>query len=217
MTRTPGIAVWDVPTRLFHWLIVVLFAFSWYSAENGLMDWHRRSGLALLALVAFRLIWGIVGGSTARFAHFVRGPGAILRHLRGAPAGIGHSPLGGLSVLALLALLVIQIGAGLFAVDVDGLESGPLSDSVSFEAGRQAARVHHLCFNALLALVALHVGAISFYRLRGRDLVTPMVTGRDRQADARATALVPARPLVFALAIGAAAALAWWIGQGAPH
>lgn len=217
MARTPGIPVWDVPTRLFHWLLVVLFAFSWYSAENGLMDWHRRSGLSLLALVGFRLVWGFVGGSTARFAHFVRGPGAVLQHLRGAPAAIGHNPVGALSVLALLALLVLQIVAGLYAVDVDGLESGPLSDFVSFEAGRQAARIHHLCFDGLLVLVVLHVVAIAVYRLRGRNLVLPMLTGRDPQADPQATPLVPARPFAFVLAAAISAALAWWIGNGAPH
>jgi cytochrome b len=217
MTVATGIRVWDLPTRLFHWLLVALFAFSWYSAENGLMDWHRRSGLTLLALIAFRLIWGVIGGSTARFAHFVRGPGAIFRYLRGAPAGIGHNPLGGLSVIALLALLVVQIVAGLYAVDVDSLESGPLSDAVSFETGRQAAHIHHLCFNVLLALSALHIATILFYRLRGRNLVTPMLTGRDRQADAVTTPLVPSHPIAFVLAVAAAAALAWWIGQGAPH
>jgi cytochrome b len=217
VTKPTGVRVWDLPTRLFHWLLVILIAFSWYSAENGLMDWHRRSGLALLGLIAFRLIWGVVGGSTARFAHFIRGPGAIVRHFRGAPARIGHNPLGGLSVIALLALLTVQIVAGLYAVDVDGLESGPLSDAVSFETGRQAARIHHLCFDALLALSALHIFAILFYRLRGRNLVTPMLTGRDHQANAAEGALVPAHPIVFVLAVAAAAALAWWIGESAPH
>lgn len=216
MASTPGIQVWDIPTRLFHWLLVALFAFSWYSAENGMMDWHRRSGLVLLGLVTFRLVWGLVGGSTARFAHFVRGPGAVVRYLRGAPAGIGHNPLGGLSVIAMLALLVVQIVAGLFAVDVDGLESGPLSDRLDFDQGRLAAKVHHLCFDALLVVVGIHILAIVIYRLRGRNLVTPMLTGRDRQADARATALVPAYPIAFAGAVVLAAALAWWIGQGAP-
>lgn len=216
MASTSAIQVWDIPTRLFHWLLVALFTFSWYTAENGMMDWHRRSGLFLLGLVAFRLFWGVAGGSTARFVHFVRGPRSVVRYLRGTPARIGHNPLGGLSVIAMLALLVVQIVAGLFAVDVDGLESGPLSDRLEFDQGRIAAKVHHLCFDALLVFVAIHILAIVFYRLRGRNLVTPMLTGRDRQADPRATALVPAHPVAFAVAAALSAALGWWIGKGAP-
>jgi cytochrome b len=173
--------IWDWPTRLGHWLLAGLIAFSWWSAENHHLDWHQLSGLAVLGLIAFRLIWGIIGGSTARFSHFVRGPRAAIAYLRGngSAQSIGHNPLGGWSVLALLAAVAATVGFGLFAVDVDGLESGPLSQYVSFDIGRTASGLHHMAFNVLLALIALHLAAIAFYTfVKRHSLVGPMITGR---------------------------------------
>jgi cytochrome b len=182
----PTSRVWDAPVRLFHWLIVVLLGFSWWSGEQHEMEWHRWSGYVVLAALIFRFYWGFVGGRTARFAQFLRGPRAALAYARslgvrpyaGTP---GHNPIGGWSVVLMLATLTVMVVAGLFAVDVDGLESGPLSDYVDFDQGRAAAAVHHLVFNILLALVVLHVAAIVFYYVRLRhDLVTPMIHGRAR-------------------------------------
>jgi cytochrome b len=166
--------------RTVHWLFVALFALSWWSAEHKHLDYHRYSGCALLGLLLFRLYWGAVGTRTARFATFVKGPRAIWHHVRGAssPVQPGHTPLGALSVLALLSLLMLQIGLGLFSVDVDGLESGRLARLISFETGRTCAHFHHVVFNVLLGFALLHVAAILFYLLRGRDLITPMISGR---------------------------------------
>ena len=147
------------------------------------MDWHRRFGLTMLGLVTFRLYWGVAGTQTARFSSFVKGPNAIAAYIRKlkrpySPAP-GHNPLGALSVLALIAALVLQVTAGLFAVDVDGLESGPLSHLVSFDQGRAAAEFHETVFNILIALIVLHVAALIFYRVRLQtNLVTAMITGR---------------------------------------
>jgi cytochrome b len=211
--------VWDLPTRLFHWLIVLLVGFSWWSAETGHMDWHYRSGLTALILLAFRLLWGFIGGSTARFAGFVRPPAEVIAYLRRpveASVAAGHNPLGGYSVIAMLLVLVVQVSTGVFAVDVDGIESGPLSYLVSFDQGRIAASVHHLSFTALQVLVALHVLAIAYYRIRGRHLIGPMVTGRDAQLAAGSPALVSAGPLRFVVALAIAFAVGWWISAGAP-
>src|SRR5690349_24353754 len=105
------VRVWDLPTRLVHWLLVLLVPFSWWTAESGRLEWHRWSGYGLLGLVLFRVYWGFFGSSTARFSRFVRGPRAIVAYLRGRlPASVGHNPLGALSVLALLGLLIAQIG-----------------------------------------------------------------------------------------------------------
>jgi cytochrome b len=208
--------VWDWPTRLFHWLVVLLFAFSWWSAENGEMTWHYRSGLTMLGLILFRLVWGFIGGSTARFASFVRSPMAALAYLRGrrsAPSP-GHSPIGGYSVVAMLLLLAVQVGTGLFAVDIDGIESGPLSYLVDFDRGRQLAEIHETSFNVLLGLIGLHILAIAYYRLRGRRLIAPMITGRDPQIPPGAPGLVPAGLLRFAAGGTLAAACAWFIGNG---
>ncbi|HEX8055730.1 MAG TPA: cytochrome b/b6 domain-containing protein [Novosphingobium sp.] len=212
--------VWDLPTRLFHWLIVLLVGFSWWSAETGHMDWHYKSGMMILNLVTFRIVWGLIGGSTARFARFVKSPGAVLAYLRrpkGAPHDAGHNPLGGYSVVALLLVLATQVGTGVFSVDVDGIESGPLSPLVSFETGRLAAKVHHLSFTVLQVLVALHLVAILYYRIRGRKLIGPMVTGRDAQLAASTGGLVSAGWLRFVVAVAIAFTLGWWVSAGAPH
>lgn len=175
-----GTRVWDLPTRVVHWLLVAGLGLSWWTAETGRMEWHRWSGYSLLALVLFRVYWGFVGGSTARFGNFVRGPRAILAYLREPrPASIGHNPLGALSVVALLGLLLLQIVLGLFAVDVDGIESGPLSLYVSFQTGRASAEWHDAVFNVLLALVALHIVAVLYYlAFKRQNLVGAMVTGK---------------------------------------
>jgi cytochrome b len=181
--ETPAnpVAVWDLPIRLFHWLIVIAIAVSWWSAENRLMNVHRYSGYALLGLLVFRMYWGIVGSPTARFAHFVRGPGAIARYVK-APAAHsapGHNPLGGWSVVAMLGFLIAQVTIGLFVTDIDGLESGPLSYLVSFETSLTLAEAHEIIFNVLLALITLHIAAILFYLLaRRQNLIGAMVTGR---------------------------------------
>lgn len=182
------ISVWDLPIRLVHWGLVVLVALSWWTASTDRLDWHRWSGYGILALVLFRLAWGLVGSETARFAHFLHRPERALTYLRGlfgspslrAPS-IGHNPLGGWSVVALLTLLILQCGLGLFAVDTDGEESGPLADLVSFTGGRLAAHWHHRIFNLLLVLIGLHLAAIFFYLLvRKENLITPMLTGMKR-------------------------------------
>lgn len=213
---TEKLRVWDLPTRLFHWLLVMLFAFSWWSAEQREMDLHRWSGLGVLALVAFRLVWGVIGGSTARFASFVRSPLRVIGYLTGkAPhSGAGHNPLGGWSVLALLGVIALQLLSGLFAVDTDGLESGYLSHLVTFEQGRQAADVHEIAFNLAMILIAVHLLAIAFYRVvKRRNLVAPMVTGRDGELDQAGQGLVPAGPVRFLIAATLAAALAWWVAN----
>ena len=211
-------AVWDLPTRIFHWLIAGLFFFSWWCVKTSHMDWHYLSGLTVLALLVFRLIWGFIGGSTARFANFIRGPKAVIAYLRGtSPEAAGHSPLGGYAVLALIGLLLAQVSAGLFAVDTDGLESGPLSHFVSFDSGRSAAGIHGLIFNLLLAMVAIHLLAIAFYRFaRKRHLIKPMITGSDPELAADAPSLVKAAAWRLIIAVIIAGGIAIWVAKGAP-
>jgi cytochrome b len=170
--------VWDLPVRLIHWTLAGLIAFSWWSAEYDHMDWHIWSGLAILTLLIFRLLWGFVGSSTARWTSFVRGPASVFAHLRGRWNGIGHTPLGALSVIAILLVLAVQVGLGLIAEDEDGLYTGPLYRLVSIDTSDKARDIHELWFNVVLGLIVLHVAAIIFYRFRGRRLTKPMITGR---------------------------------------
>jgi cytochrome b len=216
MTR---IKVWDWPTRLVHWLLVVLLAFSWWSAENHEMEYHRYSGYAVLAVILFRVYWGFVGGPTARFTQFVKGPKAIIAYLRGNEKVIGHNPLGSLSVIALLALVATQVALGLFAVDIDGLESGPLSHLVSFETGRLCAEIHEIVFKVLMVMVIVHIVAIAFYLLFKRDnLITPMITGSKSMDSAAHTAFLSdsndlKRTSWVKVIVGIlfAGAVTWWI------
>jgi len=176
--------VWDVPLRMVHWTIVILIATSWWTAEQGMLDWHRLSGYLILALLLFRLLWGVLGSTTARFASFVRGPAAVISYVRRSvftrtPNVVtGHNPIGGWSAVVMLSALLTQAILGLFAVDIDGLESGPLASHVSFDAGRLAAETHAMLFNILLALIALHVAAVLFYLIVKRtNLLLPMILG----------------------------------------
>lgn len=180
--RAPRVRVWDLPTRLVHWALAVLVVVAWLTAGER-MNIHRYAGYGILGLVIFRLYWGVVGGSTARFSQFMKGPGAVLAYVRGwrgAPASFGHNPLGALSVLLLVLLLISQVGLGLFAIDINGMESGPFARFIDFETGRQASDLHELNFRLLQAAVALHLVAIAAYAIfKRRNLVKPMVTGQD--------------------------------------
>jgi cytochrome b len=210
------VRVWDWPIRLFHWLLVILIAAGWWTGENEDLTWHYRIGFMVLILIAFRLVWGIIGSSTARFTSFVKGPRAIFSYLRGsAPHAVGHNPLGALSVLALLALTAAVVGLGLFATDEDGIDPGPLSYLVSEEAAETAQELHELSFNLLLVLVAVHIGAILYYALFRRDnLLGPMLSGR-RDVPEGTGAMRAAPGWRLALALALAFAFAWWVWSGA--
>lgn len=173
------INVWDLPTRLCHWLLALSIASAFITGQLGgnLIDWHGRIGIAIVGLIVFRLVWGFVGSSTARFASFVRGPAAIKRYLRGEWRGLGHNPLGALSVLGLLAVIAAQAGSGLFAND-DIAFQGPLAGLVSEALSNQLSEVHETLIGILIALVVLHLAAIAYYlRVKGDNLVKPMLTG----------------------------------------
>jgi cytochrome b len=215
VTRQP---VWDLPTRLFHWLLVVLIGFSWWSAENDQLDLHIWSGLAVLALLIFRLLWGIFGSSTARFANFVRGPRAVLAYLKNMKAWrpIGHSPLGALSVLALLAVIAVQVGLGLFAVDHDGFYEGPLAYLVSHDLAEVLTELHEELFNILLVFIGLHIAAILLYRfVLGKKLVGPMVTGKG-EVGPGIEPMRAGRWWVALLCLATAIAVTRWIIAGVP-
>jgi cytochrome b len=174
------VRVWDLPTRLFHWALAALVAFSVATVKLGgfWMDWHMRSGYAILALVVFRILWGFAGSRYARFASFVRRPSEIVGYLRGqVEHGAGHSPLAAVSVLALLGVLLAQAGTGLFSNDGNFTE-GPLARLVSGVAGERLSTVHRFGEWAIYALVGLHIAAIAYYTtFRKVALVRPMITG----------------------------------------
>jgi cytochrome b len=219
--ETQRVKLWDLPIRVVHWSFALLLPALWWTWKSGHMPVHRVLGYTMLGLLIFRLYWGLAGSSPARFVSFVRGPRAILAYLRGlcsrdGATMVGHNPVGGWSVVALLGMLVVQVTLGLFAQDTDGLESGPLTQYVSYEFADRARDLHEIGFNLLLGLVALHLCAIVFHLVVKRDnLVGPMVTGhRKMGALADPPRFVPARRAILGVALSAA--IAWWISQGCP-
>jgi cytochrome b len=206
------VAVWDLPVRIVHWLIALLVPFSWWTAEEEMMEWHYRSGLAILGLVVFRLVWGVIGSSTARFSSFVKGPRAILDHLRGRGGLVlGHNPLGALSVLALLGMLSLQVGLGLFSADEDGLLSGPLSGLIDEDTVEAATELHETSFEVLKWLIVLHLAAILFYVVvRRKKLVGPMITG-SAPAPAGTEPMRRGGPVAFVVAAAIAGGAVWAI------
>jgi cytochrome b len=209
------VPIWDLPTRLFHWALAGLVGFSWWTAETHRDDLHIWSGMAVLTLLIFRILWGFVGASTARFRNFVRGPRAVFGYLRGEWRGIGHSPLGAISVIALLGLLIVQVGLGLISSDEDGLVEGPLALLVSASTSDWAADLHEDLFNVLLVLIGLHIAAILFYRLRGKRLIGPMVTGRGA-AEPGMEPMRRGKAWVALLCLLIAIGITRWIIAGAP-
>ncbi|CUW41552.1 Cytochrome b [Magnetospirillum sp. XM-1] len=202
----PKFRLWDLPTRLFHWLLVAAIVAASFSGQlgGGLMTWHGRIGLAVVGLLAFRLVWGVVGSTYARFAHFIPTPARIRAYLKGEWHGEGHNPLGALSVIGLLGLLSVQVATGLFAND-DIAFTGPLYDLAGKTLSNRLTAIHHLLSKLVYLLVALHVGAIVFYvRIKKQNLVLPMLTGEKEGPGEPAAGGGPVA-LVLALAVAALA------------
>ena len=177
--------VWDLPTRIFHWSLVILFVVSFVTAQIGgnALQWHFRSGYTILTLLVFRLIWGFVGGRYARFSSFLFSPAQIIAYAKAAPHAVrtlGHNPLGSLSVFGLIGIALLQAFTGLFAND-DIAAEGPLAKFVSNATSSFMTSIHHIGEKLLIAMVLLHIGAILFYLLRKREnLIKPMLSG-DRE------------------------------------
>jgi cytochrome b len=217
------VRVWDLPTRVFHWSLVLCFVGLVVTGEVGgaAMPWHFRMGYAVLSLLLFRLVWGFVGGRWSRFSGFVVGPATIWRYLqgRGTPQqSVGHNPLGSLSVLALLVFALLQVLAGLFSDD-EIATAGPLAKLASSSWVNFATHYHtNIGKIILIVLVLLHVAAVIFYRIKHKEnLVTPMLRGdKDLAApfesardDTRSRSLAL---LVLAVCAGLVAGLVSWAG-----
>jgi cytochrome b len=218
------IRVWDLPTRLFHWALVLCIVGLVTTSQIGgnAMIWHFRFGYSVLSLLLFRIVWGFMGGRWSRFASFIYSPGTVLRYLRGQGRpehSVGHNPLGAGSVFAMLFVLLAQVGTGLLADD-EIANAGPLTKFVTDTVISQATRYHKSWGKyALLLLVSLHILAILFYVLKKRqNLVRPMVVGDKEVAshtlesakDNTRSRIVAA--IVFAVCVVAVAAMVQFAG-----
>jgi len=223
MAESNPVIVWDLPTRLFHWTLVVLILLQYLSGEFGLlsMEWHYWLGYATLALIVFRVSWGFAGSHTSRFAAFVRGPSAVARYAAGSLRGravevIGHNPLGGWSVLLMLMSIAVQSVSGLFSSD-DLTETGPFAAHVSDATVKWMTRIHNFNRYVLLLLIVLHVTAVLLHWvMRHENLVAPMLHGRGRSDAANPMRVISAWRALVLLVLSAVAVglLIAWGGDG---
>jgi len=207
------IRIWDLPTRLFKWTLVVLVIFQVVTGKmaGGWLAWHIWCGYAILTLLIFRILWGLVGSTTARFSHFVKGPFAGLHHIRellssSAPREVGHNAVGGWMVIALILALLVQASSGLFTEDDLGMgDGGPLVGAARESWVKSMTSLHHFWINLIYILVALHVlAAVLYLIVKKQDLIVPMITGRKTRDDVVAPGASPP-PVRFAgnmLALG---------------
>lgn len=210
------VRIWDLPTRVFHWALVVLVVTSFVTAKVGgnAMTWHMYSGYCILALILFRIVWGFVGGRASRFASFVTGPGEVIGYLRTlfsreTAHHAGHNPLGGWSVVLMILSLGTQATTGLFASD-DIATEGPLAARASSSTVALLTRIHHINEKVLIVLVGLHVAAILFYAIHKRhNLVRAMVTGHQHLPEPAPH--TPNRTVLGACLLAIAAAFVYWL------
>ena len=212
--QPPTARVWDIPVRVFHWLLVALIVVSFTTAQIGgnAMRIHELSGFSILALVLFRVLWGIFGSTYARFSDFVRHPRQAIEYARSLRRGrsafyAGHNPLGGWMVVALLLCLLVQTATGLFAND-DVMTEGPLFDWVSKRTSDILSRIHEVNVYVLLALITLHVAAALYYLWGKREnLILPLFTGRKQVRKAQDVPASRDAPLWLALVLVAVCAV----------
>lgn len=216
------VTAWDLPTRIFHWLLLALIISAWVSVtfaedfKDILLVWHRTNGLAITVLLVWRLLWGVFGSSTSRFSAFVPSPSRAITYVREtftgkAPRYLGHNPLGSLMIVVLLLTLIAQVTLGMFSIDDDDLTGGPLRRLVDHPANKTATHWHGFVFGyVLFPLVALHIATNIYYgRVKNEPLITSMITGdkpADSYADEQSARLVD-QPMVraFSCLIAAAA------------
>jgi cytochrome b len=220
VSSTPRrVRVWDVPTRVFHWLLAALVVFSFTTGKVGgaWMDWHLKSGYAILALLVFRILWGLVGSETARFASFMRGPRAFHAYARELIAGrhpraLGHNPMGGWMIAFMIVVLAVQAACGLFADDEIATQ-GPLAAKVSNAMVARLTAIHSYNGWIVLAAVCVHVATIGIYQwMLHDDLVRPMVTGwRDWPAGTPAIPPAMGSSLAAAVVLAASCAAVYWL------
>lgn len=212
------IKLWDLPTRLFHWSLVLAVSVAVVTGELGgdWMDIHGKAGLTIVGLVTFRVVWGFIGSTHARFLSFLPTPGKVLAYLKGRWQGVGHNPLGALSVFALLGLLAVQAGTGLFTND-DIAFTGPLNVLVDEALAGRLTGWHRQLANVLLGLLALHIVAIFFYvRFKKDKLIKPMVTGWKEVPQGASKSATRGGPVALVVALAAAAG-AVYVASGAHY
>jgi cytochrome b len=211
--------VWDLPVRVFHWLLVLSIIGSYTTARLGTewIPWHRRFGYFMIGMLIFRLIWGLIGPRHARFSNFIKGPGSMLRYLKGGITSVGHNPLGAGMVVLMLLLLLVQVTTGLFTTD-DIVWTGPYFPSVSHDLAEKLTAIHHLNFKFIEVAIVLHLCAIAYYHfIKKERLVPAMFHGSKPATYVAEQEAIPSSQLWKALlVIAVAAGCVYWLLHAAP-
>lgn len=180
--KTQKNILWDIPTRLFHWILVISIFISWLSHELENIELHVWAGYSVITLLLFRITWGFTGSYTSRFTTFIKSPAAVIKYLKGENIQYtGHNPSGAYSVVALLVICLVQVITGLFMTDEITFDA-PLYPFVSDDLAETMAVIHEINFNVLLFLISLHVLAVLYYvTVKGQGLIRSMITGNNHQ------------------------------------
>lgn len=178
-----NILIWDGFIRSFHWLLVLCFAGLWYTGKQSLFNWHFLIAFLLMTLIITRLIWGFIGSDSAKFSHFISSPSKVFKYLKKDKKRkkiiLGHNPAGGYMVIAMLAIIILQLVTGLFSTD-DTFTDGPLQHLISHDLSLFITKVHSINFDVLLFFIAVHIFAVMIYQINKHNLLMPMLTGKQR-------------------------------------
>jgi cytochrome b len=215
--------IWDLPLRIFHWSFAGTILASWYTAEQGadLIEIHIKLGFVAIALLVFRVLWGIIGPKHARFSQFLPSPKKLLSYLRNSNSQKttpGHNPLGAMMVVLMILLISIQAISGLFIND-DVFSSGPYYGSISNELEKIMRFLHHNTFDFMIAAIALHLAAVAYYwRVKKQNLVLPMITGKKSAEQVDSADAIPHSKIIiaFVLAVFCAGFVYWLVVINAP-
>ena len=194
--------IWDLPLRIFHWSFAITILASWYTSEQDgeMVELHMQLGFVALALIAFRILWGVIGPKHARFSQFIPSPKTLISYLHPAKENKkapGHNPLGALMVVMMIVLISLQAISGLFIND-DIFSSGPYYGSIGNDLEKVMAFIHHNTFDFMIAAIALHIGAITYYwRIKKQNLVLPMITGKKADDQVSAVDAIPHSKLIL--------------------
>ncbi|MEW6993843.1 cytochrome b/b6 domain-containing protein [Colwelliaceae bacterium MEBiC 14330] len=198
--------IWDLPLRIFHWSFAITILASWYTAEHkeDYIELHMQLGFVVLALLIFRIIWGIVGPKHARFTQFIPSARKLFNYLTSDEKNKftpGHNPLGALMVVLMIVLIALQAISGLFIND-DIFSSGPYYGSISKDLEAIMSFLHHNTFDFMIGAIGLHITAIAYYWwVKKHNLVLPMITGKKSAKEVNEKDAIPHSKLILATII----------------
>ncbi len=212
--------IWDLPLRIFHWLLVVCIAGAWYTSkqDNDMIDLHLIFGYVTLGLIVFRILWGFIGTTHSRFSQFVPTPSKLIKYIKtfntndNTQHHAGHNPMGSLMVLFMLVIILLQALSGLVMND-DIFTTGPYNGALDESIEAILVFIHRNSFNVIIGAIVMHLLAIAFYKIsKKQSLVKPMITGKKSEpAVTKKDSISHSKVAVAALLAILVAAFVYWL------